>query len=161
FGSPQQLTILNTTHNDTSPSLTADGLTLYFNSDAPDGSSWRVLRTTRPALDQPFGAPSRVTELEFVGGSLLTPSISPDGRELYFAIEVSGSFTLHRSELGAGQTFGPPVHVIELDAGGDGVFDPFVTPDRHDIFMIQARPNDFRGQIRQAHRHRPDGFFAR
>lgn len=67
------------------PSITADGLTLYGGID-PD-----LVVTTRTAPDAPFAAPSVVFSGDSSGAAYRFPEISPDCRTLYFVrIDQSG-----------------------------------------------------------------------
>ncbi len=72
-------------HLEGEPSISGDGLTLYFNSNMPGGyGNWDLWMTTRPTKGCSWGPP------ENLGPSLNTamgeggPSISADGLSLYF-----------------------------------------------------------------------------
>ncbi len=74
------------------PSLSADGLELYFTrlTGIWPFSSPRIFRATRAGLDQPFGKPARVAGIDgFVEG----PSIAPDG-VLFYHKKVGGRFEI-------------------------------------------------------------------
>jgi hypothetical protein len=84
FGVPQDVTELNSTELDESPSITADGLTIYLHSERAGGAGGTDLWfATRPDTSSPFGTPQNLAELN-TGGGEYTPDISPDGSKLYF-----------------------------------------------------------------------------
>jgi Tol biopolymer transport system component len=84
FGTPSRRAELEVAgSNLASPTLSHDGLDIYFSSDRPGGSGgYDIYTARRPALDQPFGPVTRVVELSSArddGGVDLTP----DGATMY------------------------------------------------------------------------------
>ncbi len=84
---------INTSSSDGGPSISADGLTLYFGSDRPGGyGALDIWLTTRPTVSDPWGTPvnlgSQVNSSSIDGG----PSISANGRTLFFASDRSGGY---------------------------------------------------------------------
>jgi Tol biopolymer transport system component len=92
WGEPRNIGApVNTSAWEGSPSIAADGLSLYFSSNREKlGTIYRALGylyvATRPTKDSPWGAPTRL-------GSVVNPQlaydsdyprISPDGLSLYF-----------------------------------------------------------------------------
>jgi Tol biopolymer transport system component len=76
---------VNASTDDGCPSLSADGLELYFTSDRSGGcGSFDIWVTTRPSVSDPWGEP--VTLGPTVNSSYFdsTPSLSYDGLSLYF-----------------------------------------------------------------------------
>ncbi len=75
------------------PSVSADLLELFFTR--LDGTtltaSATIWRSTRPAADQPFGPPARLSALS---GFVEAPSLSGDGRRLYYHQREPGGFRL-------------------------------------------------------------------
>jgi hypothetical protein len=65
------------------PTVSADGLELYFESSR-SGSGTRIFRATRTSTSQPFGSPAVVPELS-VGLESGDPDLSPDGKTITFA----------------------------------------------------------------------------
>lgn len=61
WGAPSHIIEVSSGQNDASPTLSADGLDVFFTS-GPSGN-YDVYTAHRPALDQPFGPPQRVAEL--------------------------------------------------------------------------------------------------
>jgi hypothetical protein len=85
---------VNTDDLEYAPALSEDGLTLYFTRVT---GFWmfrkpHLFRATRASLDEPFGKPQQMKELEgFVEG----PSLAADGT-LYFHKKIDGRFSLWR-----------------------------------------------------------------
>ena len=77
---------VNSSYQDTDPSISTDGLTLHFNSTRPGGFGGRDLWvTTRPTTDDPWAEPVNLGPT--VNGSFYEgdPSIPADGLSLYFS----------------------------------------------------------------------------
>jgi hypothetical protein len=113
--------VVNSTADDTSPTLTADELVLYFDSNRGGGAGsrdlWVATRTTR---DEAFGAAVNLPSLNSTANDF-TPALSPDGGELYFASNAGAANTLDlyvatRTDV---VTFGPRTEIGPL--AGDGI----------------------------------------
>lgn len=91
FGAPVNLgPVVNSTSQDSTPSISSDGLTLYFFSDRPGGEGgWDLWSTTRASLGDPWGAPVNLGTPLNSGQSEASPNISTDGLSLYFERGVS------------------------------------------------------------------------
>ena len=74
--------ILNTPDDDVSPCISADGLSLFFGSGRPSttGGIWNTWMSTRPTQQSAWGPPVNLG----IAGSEFNPSISADGRLLFF-----------------------------------------------------------------------------
>ena len=87
FGTATALASLNTQSDEVNPVLTQDGLTIFFASNRPDSTAkgaYDIWTAHRPALDQPFGVPTAVTEVNSADNDY--PGwISADGCRLYMA----------------------------------------------------------------------------
>jgi len=135
FGPPVPMVELNTPYKEASPSISTDRRVLYFDSDRPGGAGqtdlWVAVRSD-PSL--PFDAPSNLTEINTAFREI-TPSISRDGRRLYFASNRPG--TLGGMDIwvadrtAPGEPFGQPRNVEEVnsaaiekacDISADGLF---------------------------------------
>jgi hypothetical protein len=88
-GAPSRIAELTSAADETNPTMTADGLAIYF---ARRGVSQDIFVARRAAVNLPFGAPARVEELT-------TPAderpgwISPDECVLWFSAVRTGSVT--------------------------------------------------------------------
>jgi Tol biopolymer transport system component len=73
------------------PSLSADEREIFFTRVGLDGPA--IYQASRADRSQPFGVAARIAAISgFVEG----PTISPDGRSLYFHKKVDGRFILYR-----------------------------------------------------------------
>ncbi|MFC1763827.1 hypothetical protein ACFL6U_17350 [Planctomycetota bacterium] len=94
FGEPLNLgPTVNTSAHDTIPSISVDGLELYFESNRAGGSgNWDVWVATRANTNVEWGAPvnlgSHINSSSWDGG----PCLSPDGLELYFSSMRPGGY---------------------------------------------------------------------
>ncbi|MBA3459295.1 MAG: PD40 domain-containing protein [Deltaproteobacteria bacterium] len=83
WGQPVFLSTLSSSGRDDNPTLSEDGLEVFFSSDRTGSASYDVYRSTRTALGQPFSAPQVVPELSSAGDDIGT-RLSRDGRRMYF-----------------------------------------------------------------------------
>jgi hypothetical protein len=67
------------------PSLTVDGLTMYFENDDPGGT---IYTATRPSTSNRFGNPVSFPASVF-GAQQGDPELSRDGKTFYFASNAS------------------------------------------------------------------------
>ena len=99
---------VNSTHSETDPSISSDGLLLFFVTTRPggsdDGDIWITIRpTTDTKWDPPFNCPNvNSDDLDF------EPAVSPDGSVLYFETP----FARWKSSI-------TPI----VDLNGDGIVD--------------------------------------
>ncbi|MBN1417382.1 MAG: tetratricopeptide repeat protein, partial [Planctomycetes bacterium] len=120
---------INTTDNDTGPSLSADGLELYFSSRGLGGAGGAdifVARRTRRWDDEgnpvPFGTPENVVAVNSSSYDY-SPEISHDGLEFFFASERPGgrgwADLYVASRAGTDEDFGEPRPLVNLNTGGN------------------------------------------
>ena len=96
---------INTAALQYAPSISADGLELYFTrasqlmagSEAP-GASLRIMVATRISVSEPFGEPRALTALT---GFVEAPTIPLDGKEMFFHKKVGKNFVIYRAERNA------------------------------------------------------------
>ncbi|OHB79699.1 MAG: hypothetical protein A2Z25_03095 [Planctomycetes bacterium RBG_16_55_9] len=94
FGTPTNLgPVVNTVGSDGSPDISADGLTLYFDSLRAAGlGSWDIWMTSRETTDGEWSPPTLLPAPVNGGYSDSGPSISADGLSLYFASDRPGGY---------------------------------------------------------------------
>ncbi|MHC4631225.1 MAG: hypothetical protein ACYS9C_08110 [Planctomycetota bacterium] len=117
WGTPVNLgPTVNSPFSDGAPSISADGLALFFNSRRPGGSGGAdIWLTTRRTADDDWGTPVNLgptVNSPFIDGA---PSISADGLALYFKSDRPGGYGW--SDLW--QVSVEPV----VDLNGDGIVD--------------------------------------
>jgi hypothetical protein len=129
FGPPTPLSAVNDTSVTDSPSATANGLALFFESNRSGG--YRVYKAERSFLGAEFSKPILLTDLGDVpsGG----PFVTPDGRALYFHSLRESSMDLYRA-ADNGTGFDPPVRLEGVSTDGADEYHPVVTPDELTIF---------------------------
>lgn len=86
---------VNEPPTDRSPTVTADGLEMFF--DTYRNGPPAIFRATRATMGSMFSAPTEVPELAMVsdGMGAGSPEISADGRTLYYWINVGGQLDLY------------------------------------------------------------------
>jgi hypothetical protein len=143
FNAPVPVLELNSTANEYSPSLTLDGLRMYFTSDRPGGTGARDIWTcTRPNWSQPFGTPTPVTELN-TSSSERDPWVSPDNLVMFFTSDQPGGLgnldIWMASRLDTSSPFG---NIVNLAALSSTVLDFSATfAAYHDeVFLSSQRP---------------------
>ncbi len=129
FGEPTNLgPAINSTDSEFSPSITADGLELYFTSDRPDGfggfDTWVATRQTIQDEWKSAVNPGPVINTALIE---FEPCISPDGLEIYFSSIRSdgyGGLDLYMATRrtredpwGTPVNLGPTVNMVSLICG--------------------------------------------
>jgi WD40-like Beta Propeller Repeat len=139
FGPPSLLADVNSSGNDDSPTVTADGMTLVFASDRTTGVNDVLFEATRGDGGD-FGAPAFLPNVNTTFDQS-TPYLRPDGQVLYFVSDRGGSTVgedVYRAVLQAG-VFSVPSPVTELNSTSDE-YSPAVSPDDRVIYWGSDRP---------------------
>ena len=160
---------INTPSFEGGPSLSADGLELYFVSDRPGAlggpGDQDIYVASRQSVNSAWGEPARVPPPISSPFFDITPSISLDGLTLHFASNRPGPFSppwpdlwvSHRASVN--HAWGPAVNL------GAGVNTPLfegsvdVSPDQRSLFFAGVTP-DFLFDIFLATRHSTDEPFS-
>jgi Tol biopolymer transport system component len=116
FGAPLPLGGINTpAASEAWPTLTSDGLTLFFESTT--SGSYQVLVATRTTLVAQFSAAVPVANLN-AGPIDGQPFVLPDESALYFASSrtgTNGGLDLYRAARGGGGAFGTPAQLATVN----------------------------------------------
>ncbi|MHC4205092.1 MAG: TolB-like translocation protein, partial [Planctomycetota bacterium] len=92
FGTPTKVPNVNTSSREFNISVSADGLSLYFNSSRPGGiGGIDIWVATRETKDDPWGEPVNLGPPVNTPVNDWGPSISHDSLSLYFDISQSGT----------------------------------------------------------------------
>ncbi len=99
FGDLHALSEVNSVQADSRPWLTADELTLYFESDRNLATGYDLWRASRDSVADPFSPPVPVPQMASpsLEGS---PALTPDGLTLYYVsdiLQTPGRRMLHRA----------------------------------------------------------------
>jgi prepilin-type processing-associated H-X9-DG protein len=94
WGPPENLgPAVNSSKEDSCPCLSADGLTLYFCSNRPNGYGYTdIYTTTRTTRNTPWGPPMNLGPNLNSSAYDYVPWITTDGIELYFASSRAGGY---------------------------------------------------------------------
>lgn len=171
WSEPTPLAEINTTTaEEWSPSLSGDGLTIYFGRvNEPRFPGGRILAATRSQRSAHFDAPAPVAgEINRPGAYVLCPWISPGGRRLYYTHQSGSDFHLMLSELGmpdrAGRQPGWPVgqDIWTLNFLDDRLHTARLTPDELTILFTgpDNREIEWQYDIWMATRTDSDGLFS-
>ena len=148
FENIENLAVLNDPDcGEVSPSLTEDGLTIFFNRICSGRKAYPsgIYYAQRSSLDAPFSSPVLVEELSSDTGWEQGLWISPDGLTIYFAsnnselIDWQGGQDLWvatRSSIS--ENFGPPQNLSELNSSAREIF-PTLSPDQLEIIFMSDR----------------------
>ena len=149
WGEPVNLgPTVNSSANDWSPSISADGLELYFNSfNRPGGyGNYDIWVTRRTTKDEAWGAPVNLGPP--VNGSAWdgSPSISTDGLELYFNSSRGGygkgdTWVTRRATIN--DPWGEPVNLGAVVNSSEDENLPFVSADGLSLFFRSERPGGY------------------
>jgi len=117
FGEPTNLgPTVNSSSRDSGPSISADGLSLFFHSTRPGGFGERDLCVaTRRTVSESFGNPVNLGPIINSSAKDAQPNLSSDGLSLFFHSDRSG---------GIGDTDLWQVSITPVvDFNGDGIVD--------------------------------------
>ncbi len=105
---------VNTEHSEMGPSLSGDGLTLYFSSDRPGGEgSADLWMASRETLDGPWGEPVNLGAPVNNEVGQNNPAVSADGLTLFYGDRTAGDYDLWEASFD-GATWGDPVLIDVL-----------------------------------------------
>jgi hypothetical protein len=143
FNTPVPVTEINATGDDGSPSLTGDGLRIYFGSSRPGGvGSYDIWTATRPNWSSPFSTPTPVTELGTTAIDF-QPHVSPDDLTMLFNSRRPGGLGNNDFWMATRlNTSSPFANFVNLTALNTAVADDHITfAIFHDeVFFASDRP---------------------
>ena len=153
FGEPAPLATINSTFDDDDPSMTGDGLELYFASRRLGND--RTFRARRAAVTEAWSAPVAIEVL----GVTNNPRITLDGLTIYFATSRAPSTGVdiwRAVRASRAVEFDAPSRVVELATAAHD-FEPAVADDTGAIVFCSER--DGNADLWMAPRN-PDGSFG-
>ncbi|MCU0916369.1 MAG: hypothetical protein MUC88_17670, partial [Planctomycetes bacterium] len=139
WGKPQNLgPVLNTANFEGCPSISADGLSLYFASQRPGGYGYIDLyMTTRQSTDDAWGPPVNLGAPINTWNSEATPFISPDGLSLYYAVGDVQADIYVSTRATTSASWGTPVPFEPVSSSAAEWFLSFSTGDSTLYFTRQ------------------------
>lgn len=146
YGAPANLgPAVNSDGFDGGPSISSDGLTIYFISDRPGGSGGGdIWSATRPTTAAAFAKPKNLGPVVNSARNEGAPDVSTDGLELFF--DRDDGRIWRSSRLSTSDPFGAPAPVdLHHDPQtGDG--HPSIAGDGLDLYFCAARPGGSGGE---------------
>lgn len=146
FERPTNMGSVNSPRYDYDPTISSDGLELYFMSSR-DGGQFDIYVSTRASTDDDWGDPVNLGPNVNSAGDEYFPRLSPNGLELYFDSNRAGGQgswdawvsrrTTGNSAWGPAESFGPPVNT----AGSDGTV--WITDDGLELYFSSGRPSGY------------------
>jgi len=145
WGKPNNLgPVVNSQYVDGCPSITSDGLSLFFGSNRPGYGDYDLCVTARSEPNKPWGVPVNLGSLvnsQYMDTSL---SISADGLSLYFSSTRPGGYgggdiwvtTRPTTE----DPWSAPVNLGTTINTSLSDFSPYITPDGLTLFFVSNRP---------------------
>ena len=135
---------VNSSAWDGGPSISADGLSLFFFSERPGGSGGKDLWvTTRTSVSEPWGAPVNLGPKVNSSAEDATPDISTDGLALFFFSTRSGGYGNYdlwvttRTTLSS--PWGSPVNLGPTVNGSTYDFSPNISADGTTLYYNSGR----------------------
>ncbi|MCJ7729818.1 MAG: hypothetical protein MUO27_08090, partial [Sedimentisphaerales bacterium] len=161
FSNVTNLAEINSSAADVHPSISPDGLTLYFASNR--NGTYQLFRATRQSLDAPFGNLEQLSFFDCPDCSLYYPFLSSDGKAFYFVkstseqtldIYVSYSYTPEPDK------WSEPVPLTEVNTEYEE-WSPFLSFDGISLYFSRVRTYiPHYGRIYQASRNTSSGPFT-
>ncbi len=139
---------INSPEDDYGPSISADGLTLFFNSDRPGGFGendlW-VTRRTTPYED--WGPPVNLGPVVNNPANEFRPVISYDGLSLYFSSDRAGGEGTEdlyvTTRLTKNHVWSTPINLGPTVNSSDFDFCPSITHDGLVLIFSSSRPSEY------------------
>jgi hypothetical protein len=142
FGEPENLSSPpNSNYHDLTPSITSDGLEMFFWSNRSGGhGSWDLWSSTRRSLDHQWLPATNLGSRINTSGIEALPCVSADGLELYFSLGSSSSGELmvsrrndRTADWSSPQSLGSVVNSSVRDDS------PALTSDSLELYFISNR----------------------
>ena len=152
WGPPVNLGLpVNSSSDDFSEDISADGLELYFGSNRPGGSGYDIWVAQRATTEDTWTTPINLGSQVNSSAAEGCPAISDDGLELYFWSTRSGGYGSYdiwvskrqtkEDAWGAAVHLGPEINCSAADLCID------VSPDGLSLIFASARPGGYGGNI--------------
>jgi len=135
---PQPLNMVDTASHESDPTVTADGLLMFYVSNRVPGQQYAIWSANRASVTDPFANTALVPELDSAADDF-DPSISPDGLTIYFDSDRGIDqqiWTASRSAIT--QPFGTPTLVTITGEPTTRSSSPFVTADGLELYYTEG-----------------------
>lgn len=135
WGTPTKLTVLDSAGDEESPRLSPDDLTIYFGRDG------NIFTATRPAIDQPWSAPTALAEVN-TGPYVKWMAVCAGGHFLISRANPPNGQDLYEGTLGAGP--GVLSAVLSSPKSDSG---SFLSPDCLTAYLASPRRDGVNSEI--------------
>jgi len=142
---------VNSSADDFSEDISANGLELYFGSNRTGSSGYDIWVAKRPTPQDDWRTPVNLGPMVNSSGAEGCPAISDDGLELYFWSTRSGSSGTYdiwvskrstkQDDWGQAVNLGTPVNSSSADLCSD------VSPDGLSLILVSARAGGYGGSL--------------
>lgn len=144
FADVKRIDELVTAQSEAFPTVTGDGLFMYYASNFPDGGTdgwWDLFGASRTSVDASFGGVQRLAFSSVYGDSY--PFVLPDNTALYSTVRgevdaapFDGRYRLYRTNLPGG----PRVYLTTPNIPDAEMIAPVVTPDELTMLFASTHP---------------------
>ncbi|UCC97142.1 MAG: PD40 domain-containing protein [Phycisphaerales bacterium] len=139
---------VNTSHRDSGPAISADGLTLFFDSDRPGGSGesdiWVTTRTTK---SDPWATPVNLGPTVNASSYDAYPSVSADGLTLFMQSNRPGGYGRYdiwmTTRQATGDPWTTPVNLGSTVNSSAIEGDPSISPDGLVLLFTSLRSGGY------------------
>ena len=150
FGEPTNLgPNINTSSVEIDPSISADGLELFFESRRPGGhGNADIYVSRRASKDDPWGPCMNIGAPVNTANWEQSPSISADGLSLYFSPwtgAVGSDYLAVTTRASVSDPWGPPVSLGATVDSPPDTWAPSISADGLAVFFVSGRPGGFGG----------------
>ena len=145
WGQPVNLgPTVNSPYYDNHPSISADGLTLYFDSRRPDALGLDLYTdiyvTRRPSVNGEWSTPEPLTVVNTLWDDEYSPDISSDGLTLYYDSYLAGRDLWVTSRADPNAAWQQPIHLgVPFNSAGTDT-DPSISADGSRLYFVSDRP---------------------
>jgi hypothetical protein len=152
WGPPVNLGLpVNSSSDDFSEDISADGLELYFGSNRPGGSGYDIWVAKRATTEDAWTTPVNLGPQVNSSAAEGCPAISDDGLELYFWSTRSGGYGSYEIWVSKRETkedaWSTAVHLgAEINCSAADLCTD-VSPDGLSLIFVSARPGGYGGNI--------------
>ena len=134
WSTPMAVAELNSSSEDQSPGITADGLTIYFASRRPNGAGSNIWMATRPSRGATWSTPTMVSELSSAAEEFEPQPDASNTRIVFYRHNSTTDTALMlATRASPSVAWGTPAPILELDTP---VLEksPFLTADGLTIY---------------------------
>jgi len=136
FGEPIPLGPAINSESSWEPSISADGLSLYFVSERPGGYGGSdIWVSTRPTTEDNWSEPVNLGPVINGTEDEKTPSVSTDELELYFDISGQHTSFFVSTRQNASDPWGDPVYLASQISGGAHCNAPCISGDGLEVYF--------------------------